>query len=165
MRLHVHTFSHDSILNIIRDLGLQPTYDLILALLRKGKGWEHEYLEPETKILTANPVGGKPCPPQLAHYDYNMSGRRHNKNDAIPYSALTAVNGDATSITLVLEVGFGKYQELVVPMLPGDLVIWGGGVLHRGRPYALPNMRMFAYFPTRKHTPEDQLLLADVDLI
>lgn len=83
----------------------------------------------------------------------------------MPYSSLTAVNGDATSITLVLEVSEGKYQELVVPMLPGDMVLWGGEVLHCGRPYALPNMRVFAYFPTRKHQPEDKLLLKDVDIL
>ena len=168
VRFFIHTYIlsiYLSYLLLIRDLGLQPTYDLILALLRKGKGWENEYTAPETKILTANPVGGKPCPAQLAHYDYNLGGRRRNKNDAMPYSSLTAVNGDATSITLVLEVSEGKYQELVVPMLPGDMVLWGGEVLHCGRPYALPNMRVFAYFPTRKHQPEDQLLLENVDIL
>ena len=143
-----------------RDLGLKQTYDLLWNLLKKG--WADQYNEPETNILISTPIGGKECPKQLAHYDYHLTGIK--KKHAMPYSALTAVDGDATSITLILEIGENLYQELVVPLLPGDMIIWGGSILHHGRPYALPNMRMFVYFSTENHPPKDSLLMNKVPL-
>jgi hypothetical protein len=101
---------------------------------------------------------------QVFHYDFDLSNRNKDK-DAMPYSALTAVDGDATSITLVLEIRKGVFQELVVPLLPGDMVLWSGEILHGGRPYALPNMRMFTYFPTKKHMAEDSVTVEDVNII
>ena len=52
-------------------------------------------------------------------------------------------------MTLLMSIdGTEYYIELVIPLLPGDMLIWAGNILHRGRSYAMPNMRMFAYFPT-----------------
>ena len=85
----------------------------------------------------------------------------------MPYSAVTAVQGDATSITLVLGIdNTEKYIELVIPLLPGDMLIWAGNILHRGRPYAMPNMRMFASFPTKVHKPNNELtVVEDHDIV
>lgn len=141
-----------------RDLGVKDTYDLILSQLRGG-GWKtpEEYPEYQVKILMSCPSGGEMCEEQVPHYDYNIS--KIKPSSAMPYSALTALEGDATSISLLLDIGKGLYHEIVVPMLPGDTVLWSGAILHRGRPYALPNMRMFAYFPTKSYPPADQLVL------
>ena len=80
----------------------------------------------------------------------------------MPYSTVTAVQGDATSVSLLMGIdGTENYIELVIPLLPGDMLIWAGNILHRGRSYAMPNMRMFAYFPTRVHKPSNQLSVVE----
>jgi hypothetical protein len=148
----------------LRDLGLNGTYDLIEMLLNKGSG--PKYGPRETKILCSMPIGGKPCGEQLDHYDFALYDFNHVKH-MMPYSAVTAVQGDATSVTLVLGIdNTEKYIELVIPLLPGDMLIWGGNILHRGRPYAMPNMRMFASFPTKVHKPNNELtVVEDHDIV
>ena len=137
---------------------------MIETLLGEGSG--PDYAARDTKILCSTPIAGKPCAEQLAHYDYDLANFNHLKH-SMPYSAVTAVQGDATSITLLLEIdGTEKFIELVIPLLPGDMLIWAGNNLHRGRPYAMPNMRMFAYFPTRAHKPNNQLnVVEDLEVV
>ena len=145
---------------------MDKTYEILLEAMNR---WlpEPQYLHPELKILRAMPIGGKPCPEQMIHSDYVLGDDFDVVKDAMPYSAVTAMHGDATSVTLVMEFEkTGKYIELVVPLLPGDMLLFGGNVFHKGRPYAMPNLRMFAYFPTIKYKPKDELtILSDVTII
>jgi hypothetical protein len=144
----------------LRELGLDVTYDLIERLLNQGSG--PKYGTRESKILCSIPIGGKPCGEQLDHYDFALYDFNHVKH-SMPYSAVTAVQGDATSITLVLEIdNTEKYIELVIPLLPGDMLIWAENILPRGRPYTMPNMRMF----TKVHKPNNELtVVEDHDIV
>ena len=45
----------------------------------------------------------------------------------------------------------------MVPLNPGDLVIWAGDIAHAGSAYARSNMRFFAYFPTEANPPDNSL--------
>ena len=131
-----------------------------------GEGSGPEYASRDTKILCSTPIAGKPCGEQFAHYDFDLGSFSHLKH-SMPYSAVTAVQGDATSVSLLMGIdGTEKYIELVIPLLPGDMLMWAGNILHRGRPYAMPNMRMFAYFPTKVHKPNNQLnIVQDFEIV
>ena len=116
----------------VTDLCLDHVYELIHTLLNRDETRPPDvpppYILPEKKILTSTPsVTGEPCPPQILHYDYKLDGLLDD--DYMPYSALVAMHGEVTSLTfyLLIDEGSSKvsptYQEIIIPLLPGDMLI------------------------------------------
>jgi hypothetical protein len=117
------------------------------------------YTEPLPKLLMATAGTME----QSRHYDYTIKKLPPARQS--PMSAVVALHGDMTHITLDIDykdVVVGKstthhIHRLIVPLNPGDMVIWAGHIAHAGGAYARDNVRLFAYFPTKAYEPNDSL--------
>ena len=148
--------------NIVELLGAQEVLDNLNVLLNgNSSSSSNPYTGPVHKILVAEPGTAE----QSLHLDYVFAENEEVPANQYPMSAMAAIHGDTTHIVLDIEykktvvggVTTHFIHKLVVPLNPGDLVMWTGFVAHAGGAYARFNMRLFAYFPTQANQPDDSL--------